>query len=91
MATSKDGVEVPDYDANVNEFAVTQEAAERNKQKAGNPSSGDSKERGARSSRSRKKSDEDTEGAAEDDSRKRDPFTATIERGLRRRMNGMVQ
>lgn len=90
MATSKDDVEVPDYDENVNEFAATQQAAAENKKQAdpgSNPGSG-SKARGTGSSRSgSKKGEEEPE---EDDSRKRDPFTATLERGLRRRMNGMV-
>lgn len=91
MARNKaDEIQVPDYDDNSNEFADTQAAAASNKTSSGKSSSRSSSGNTGRSSRSKQPKDEPAEEPTEDDEQKRDPFTATLQRGLRRRMNGMV-
>ncbi len=97
MATNKDDVDVPDYDADVNEFDQTQRASAENKQSkpksSGGTSGESSRSRKGRSSRrpSQSKKDEDqSEQVSDEDETKREPFTATLERGHRSRMNGMV-
>lgn len=96
MATSKDDVDVPDYDADVNEVDETQRASAKSKQSErksfGSTSGEPSGSRKGRSSRrpSRSKQDEDQSDLPPEEKTKREPFTATLERGLRSRMNGMV-
>lgn len=90
MARKKDEVQVPDYEDNSNEFADTQAAAASNKSSSSKSSSGSSSGRTSRSSRSKQTKEERPDTVADEDDQKRDPFTATLQRGLRRRMNGMV-
>lgn len=90
MARNKDEVQVPDYEDNSNEFADTQAASASNKSSGSKSSSGSSSGNTSRSSRSKQAKEERPDAAADEDDQKRDPFTATLQRGLRRRMNGMV-